>query len=380
MKEDDEIVTTGRPFMWRGEERSGGFKVPSAHQERRAKGLCVRCSNPARPGKSRCAECQRKQSKDSNERIKKRRRENPAFSTCKATDVSNDMRIQVERALEQLAASCKGDPSAGYVYTLLSRTEGLIKIGKTDQNDPALRLAALQTQNAGRLELLSLCHGAALERDLQKKYADSHDHGEWFRIDEDPLTAPTGGMCMGCAGGFASADTDAEIRTRLLRELASATKPTAISILARAIGVTHGRLEALMLSMRDAGEVVEIYERAWDGGKRNHPMWVLAGRGDDLGGLKVKQAKEAIRSALATAEAPLGISALSRASGVDPSQVRRWIANIVADGEAVEAFPPRADGLERLKPLYVRPGFELDAYVDRWLDAHPDRTRGQARR
>lgn len=68
----------------------------------------------------------------------------------------------------------------GYVYFLLNKFDGAVKIGTTA--NPRQRLKALQCSHSQPLEILKVVEGGQeLEAELHKKFADYRIVGEWFK-------------------------------------------------------------------------------------------------------------------------------------------------------------------------------------------------------
>jgi hypothetical protein len=104
---------------------------------------------------------------------------------------------QARRLVAQFTCKpCKSN--AGWVYAIGCPSIGMIKIGKAV--DPIARLAELERMNAAPLVLLGLSHGLWLETTLHRRYAAHRHHGEWFKIDENPL--PDVITCTTCRGPF----------------------------------------------------------------------------------------------------------------------------------------------------------------------------------
>ena len=68
------------------------------------------------------------------------------------------------------------------IYFIQAEGIGHIKIGFTDKDDAALRLAELQTGSSATLRLLGVSPGDVLaEKNLHRRFAAARVHGEWFR-------------------------------------------------------------------------------------------------------------------------------------------------------------------------------------------------------
>lgn len=74
--------------------------------------------------------------------------------------------------------------SLDFIYFIVDRAGGKIKIGIS--NDPDKRLAALQTANGNRLEMIHTVQGdVALEQSFHKKFEHLHMSGEWFVVGRE---------------------------------------------------------------------------------------------------------------------------------------------------------------------------------------------------
>lgn len=94
---------------------------------------------------------------------------------------------------------CPGPHGKGFVYALRCDLVGLVKIGKSETDDPWPRIAELERMNAAPLRLLALGHGGYLESSIHSRHAKSRRHGEWFAIEDNPFTG-SGAKCFTCHG------------------------------------------------------------------------------------------------------------------------------------------------------------------------------------
>ena len=84
----------------------------------------------------------------------------------------------------------------GWVYALQCGGSGLIKIGRTDNENAWPRLKSLIDMSGAPLRLLGLAHGAFHEKTFHSIYAERRRHGEWFELNENPL--PNRRECATC--------------------------------------------------------------------------------------------------------------------------------------------------------------------------------------
>jgi hypothetical protein len=69
----------------------------------------------------------------------------------------------------------------GTIYAFLADTLGMVKIGFT--NEPTVRLIQARISCPVPLFMAAALEGTARdERDLQRRFASSRVHGEWFRV------------------------------------------------------------------------------------------------------------------------------------------------------------------------------------------------------
>lgn len=371
-------------FEWRGEIReddrphdsptSAAERQKAKRETRKANGDCVRCGRrPAVRGTTKCQWCWDANNEDNKKRDKIRRAANVQSRVRRQSPWSADIKAQVDAALAELESTCGNRPTGGgYTYTLWSESERTIKIGKTENEDPAWRITRIQTGNAGKLRVLSVCHGSETERILHDRHASTHYNGEWFGLVDDPIEKPVAGMCMGCSLGLANHESAEDMMARVIKVLDVALEPLSVSVIAERSGLQARRVSVLLNRLHGDGVIEPVRVRVWDAGKRKHPRWVMSGRGD-MGSDKGRQSKESIMAALLEASKPMSISQVASASSVDSSQVRRWLPELVRDGLAKELFPPRVDGRVRIFPRFAHADFNADEWVLRHGSSHPDR-------
>lgn len=83
--------------------------------------------------------------------------------------------------IEERIVLAKSPPSSQKTYFIRSKTNGLIKIGKS--HDPIARLRNISTISGTELIMIYVID-QDVENELHKLFCDLRVHGEWFR-DED---------------------------------------------------------------------------------------------------------------------------------------------------------------------------------------------------
>lgn len=83
----------------------------------------------------------------------------------------------------------------GFTYALRDGS-GLTKIGSS--RGLVSRIRALQASNGSRLELLGIAHSVSVETMLHLRLHEHRMHGEWFRLDHNPLPIVSG-RCIACS-------------------------------------------------------------------------------------------------------------------------------------------------------------------------------------
>lgn len=94
--------------------------------------------------------------------------------------------IRVQLTVDEQQAIFRINPFKSWVYFLLAKDTGMVKIGKT--TSPKKRITCLRTMSPVKLEVVALVrahdyHEAMIHKALSKYRA----HGEWFRMEGDVI-------------------------------------------------------------------------------------------------------------------------------------------------------------------------------------------------